>query len=153
MQKIVGRTQDDVLRFDPMGGGERSTARDKDLPCIVDGSQSRLVVHEHRRVSPRGQRDGPALHLAGQQERVRGLALRVAAKPAGPHEHRAVRLADDFHHSLSAVAVLDVSETHKVCEIRRAFGDVPVVSCREGPDGCAGMPGLVVSRLLDAEGS
>ena len=64
-----------------------------------------------------------------------------------------MRLSNDLHHSfsLSTFAVLDTSETYKVCKIRRAFWDVPIISRCEGPDGSSGMPGLVVPRLFDAE--
>jgi hypothetical protein len=65
-------------------------------------------------------------------------------------------LANDFHHSLRlsifARTVLDVSETYKVCKIRRTFWDVPIIPRCEGPDRSSGMPRLVVPRLFEAVG-
>jgi len=96
--------------------GERRAARDEESPGVVDGSQLHLVMHEYRRISARWQSNGPALHLIGDHERVRRLALREAAVAAGPHEHRAVRLANDVYRFLflAVLAALDVSKTYKV---------------------------------------
>src|SRR6266404_3300330 len=108
-------------------------------------------MREQHRVSPWRKRDGPALHLIGEHERARWLALRrEPARSARPNKHRAVRLAIDFHR-LAAFVVQDVSETQEIRKVSRTTGDVPVVAYREGSDGCARLPRLIVSRLLDAE--
>jgi hypothetical protein len=124
---------------------------DEELPGIVDGGQSRLVVYEHRCGSPRRQCDGPTLQFTRDEERACGLALREAIKTARSHVHRAMRLSNDFH-SFTILIIQKVAETYEVCKISRTSGDVSIIARCEGADGSAGMPCLVMSRFFYAEG-
>jgi hypothetical protein len=119
-------------------------------PRVVDRTQFCLVMYEQRRVSPRRQRDGPALQPTGDEERAGGLALREAMRTTGPHKHRAICLANDFY-SMAIHSLQKVTEAYEICEIRRTSGDVSVIACRKGPDGSSRMPRLVMPRLLYAE--